>query len=570
MPNFVTANETWNPLSFTNDGAYNLERNGRTPNLIRLSQTISQQEANNFITRSKSRTDFPRPFSASEYNIEPRDFLNWRFGISYVNNMLLSFGEDTCGDTGEAVKFPTGNSAIYVNVFDNKTKTMTFQDNDKALKLFKNYRQRAENPVDFPFDVVVTGLAGTERVRVIKPIYSRPCCEDKSCVCSSSDLVGVKIERDTANGAVDFTATATSTLPSSPPSEWTCPMQAYYDGKMCDCECGAYDPDCDTASIRVRGCPREKRYCSKRGKCSAQSVTSTTLAQISNPCSSIWLEGQTTLVGYTGTEQYFNQNFETLTDANDLCMACPGDLLYEGIPQKGEDNRYYCNFKATGLIDSRVLTRKGGADGEVQFGDSIWMVPVVLNSKTAFPVKDLQADSSITVKGSGGNGPGGADKPFTPPTYDVNAIPSSYGRPSGDNGKGHLGQKQEMLWKAKGKSDYYVRLSVGTGAEEQAEVIGADPKNEDTGMQTLYLKFDSASSTRTHFGQGQLIGAVGKVCLWSHQFTCPFYGAARLCGVAPVPCLLFAALVQSARQFVSNNLSNALRPSLCVLHLTDM
>ena len=97
--------------------------------------------------------------------------------------------------------------------------------------------------------------------------------------------------------------------------------QAYYDGKSCDCECGAYDPDCETASVRVLGCPREKKYCSKLGKCSAQSITSTTLAQISDPCSNIWLEGQTTLVGYTGTEEHFNRNFETLTDADKLCMA---------------------------------------------------------------------------------------------------------------------------------------------------------------------------------------------------------------------------------------------------------
>ena len=135
-------------------------------------------------------------------------------------------------------------------------------------------------------------------------------------------------------------------------------------------------------------------------------------------------------------------------DSTPTPPQCPGDLLYEGIPQKGEDNKYYCNFRATGLIDSRVLTTKGASDGQVQFGNQLWMVPIVLNSKTPFPTKDLQPDPSIKIKGPS-SGPGAGDQPFAPPTYDVNAKPTSYGRPTGDNGKGHMGAKQETLWKAK-------------------------------------------------------------------------------------------------------------------------
>lgn len=37
------------------------------------------------------------------------------------------------------------------------------------------------------------------------------------------------------------------------PPEWTCQAAIYDGADECDCNCGAYDPDCDTISF-VRGC----------------------------------------------------------------------------------------------------------------------------------------------------------------------------------------------------------------------------------------------------------------------------------------------------------------------------
>lgn len=36
--------------------------------------------------------------------------------------------------------------------------------------------------------------------------------------------------------------------------EWTCLIEDYNDGHICDCSCGAYDPDCDLAKVPIKNC----------------------------------------------------------------------------------------------------------------------------------------------------------------------------------------------------------------------------------------------------------------------------------------------------------------------------
>ncbi|QDG51990.1 hypothetical protein FIV42_14955 [Persicimonas caeni] len=45
-----------------------------------------------------------------------------------------------------------------------------------------------------------------------------------------------------------------------PPSGWTCPVQSYRDGEYCNCECGAFDPDCNRqpCSDGSLSCPDEQ------------------------------------------------------------------------------------------------------------------------------------------------------------------------------------------------------------------------------------------------------------------------------------------------------------------------
>jgi hypothetical protein len=39
-----------------------------------------------------------------------------------------------------------------------------------------------------------------------------------------------------------------------PPATWTCELAAYDDGEVCDCECGAIDPDCAIPNAPIEGC----------------------------------------------------------------------------------------------------------------------------------------------------------------------------------------------------------------------------------------------------------------------------------------------------------------------------
>jgi hypothetical protein len=53
---------------------------------------------------------------------------------------------------------------------------------------------------------------------------------------------------------------------STAPAEWTCTPSYYDNADGCDCDCGAYDPDCDDATANVYGCGTGQT-CSAAGLC---------------------------------------------------------------------------------------------------------------------------------------------------------------------------------------------------------------------------------------------------------------------------------------------------------------
>lgn len=53
------------------------------------------------------------------------------------------------------------------------------------------------------------------------------------------------------------------------PAAWTCKPSKFAEGKTngtCDCDCGAYDPDCNDVYLPIAGCGY-KQTCNKEGKC---------------------------------------------------------------------------------------------------------------------------------------------------------------------------------------------------------------------------------------------------------------------------------------------------------------
>ncbi len=69
---------------------------------------------------------------------------------------------------------------------------------------------------------------------------------------------------------VDTSACTTTT---TPPVGWTCDAGEYADGVHCDCECGAYDIDCDNAALAVSNC-QANETCDASGHCDSSSACS--------------------------------------------------------------------------------------------------------------------------------------------------------------------------------------------------------------------------------------------------------------------------------------------------------
>ena len=68
----------------------------------------------------------------------------------------------------------------------------------------------------------------------------------------------------------------------TPPAEWTCPSSWYDDNAGCDCDCGAYDPDCDDSSQTLLRCPSDAIGCNVDGDCRVVPDTWT--------CSETWFD----------------------------------------------------------------------------------------------------------------------------------------------------------------------------------------------------------------------------------------------------------------------------------------
>lgn len=53
------------------------------------------------------------------------------------------------------------------------------------------------------------------------------------------------------------------------PAGWTCAPERYGEGRFCDCNCGAPDPDCQNAQLELLGCSAGTTACAPDGSCGA-------------------------------------------------------------------------------------------------------------------------------------------------------------------------------------------------------------------------------------------------------------------------------------------------------------
>lgn len=86
---------------------------------------------------------------------------------------------------------------------------------------------------------------------------------------SDVELVEVTVDEDGVSIPVERGACLTlgdTSVEYLIPEAWTCTASFYADSAGCDCNCGAYDPDCDDATQAIIGCPFGA-VCGETGLC---------------------------------------------------------------------------------------------------------------------------------------------------------------------------------------------------------------------------------------------------------------------------------------------------------------
>ena len=86
------------------------------------------------------------------------------------------------------------------------------------------------------------------------------------CTCGAPDADCADAKLPVKRCAPGNTCDKAGKCVSSIPASWTCSPLAYASGHLCDCGCGAVDPDCSIAALPVHGCPAAGS-CNKDGTC---------------------------------------------------------------------------------------------------------------------------------------------------------------------------------------------------------------------------------------------------------------------------------------------------------------
>jgi hypothetical protein len=234
---------------------------------------------------------------------------SWVFGASYANNFQHSFGRMMCGDAPMLPEWTTDQVAVAPSgIGDTRLRVLgSISAGSGKGALGTGYVKTlactaSVCPLARPFYLLISGFFGQERVKVTgmsdcSPAIGscvsasinggQPVPSNSTATCSGTFTAGeagtvtcktLTIERD-ATQAIDFTAVPPLDLkvmnylgvepfPLLPPPGWSCSPRKYWANDKCDCECGAYDPDCLQFGMEVTGCNTElKEKCALNGKC---------------------------------------------------------------------------------------------------------------------------------------------------------------------------------------------------------------------------------------------------------------------------------------------------------------
>jgi hypothetical protein len=300
---------------------------------------------------------------------------SWMFGASYANNFQHSFGRVMCGDAPMLLKWTTEQLAVAPSgTGDTRLRVLGSISGgsgkgDLGTGYVKTLACAASVcPLARPFYLLISGFFGQERVKVtgmsecapatgscVSASVNRgqpvPSNSTASCAASNGTFTAgegetvtcktLTIERD-ATKAVDFTAAPPLDLnvmnhleqepfPLLPPPGWTCSPRKYWANDKCDCECGAYDPDCLQFGMEVTGCNTElSEKCSLHGKCGFHDFLSMNekLESFNDGGGGSWItEAVNRRVDITGARNAALCNATTIGNGNCDIFTTPASLL---------------------------------------------------------------------------------------------------------------------------------------------------------------------------------------------------------------------------------------------------
>lgn len=92
--------------------------------------------------------------------------------------------------------------------------------------------------------------------------------DDCDCECGAYDPDCDNAALRTTNCGIGGRCLTDGTCDVPIPAAWDCDPARYNNGQQCDCDCGVYDPDCDNPNARVVNCAAGAR-CQSDGTCTA-------------------------------------------------------------------------------------------------------------------------------------------------------------------------------------------------------------------------------------------------------------------------------------------------------------
>ena len=344
FPGLVSTDELWRPSLFGSSGSRQnrIELSNNSRMLLKLSSRMTSDMMTKFATnqswgsQSANLSEFynisdTRSSNSDSGIMTQLDFLNWELGFSYVNNMQYTFTNISCdGDeTSFDLLYAQSNTTISATAT-----TITIDSYRLGSDEWQSF-----DPDYLPASIVVIGAMGQEEM----------------IVTAVTDNNILTVTRSTDSPPIDFTWNGpaftcdTTVFPTSVAdldTAWTCDTAKYWANDGCDCNCGAYDPDCCLMiGGSVENCV-DSQTCSPSGQCVNAFVSDPNTLLISESCYAVNYPGDVTTAGYVGTDEQF------AAAGGDQCLPCPGDqALYGGQAQLDSDtSTYVCNVAAVGTL----------------------------------------------------------------------------------------------------------------------------------------------------------------------------------------------------------------------------